>query len=118
MDEMQTIFLLYRGSNEKDSSLTPQESTVLIIVMALSLLTSVFLITMSLIQFYKYVLKVPKLSRTLSVTVFYVIALITLLTILTYAACSYNSESNLITFTIFMQMQSLAEVGIQIIAVS
>ena len=89
-----------------------QESTVLIIVMALSLMTSVFLITMSLIHFYKYVWQVSKKSRTLSVTVFYIIALITLLAILVYAACSYNSEENLITFSIFMTMQTFAEVGI------
>ena len=86
--------------------------------MGICILSATFLLIMSFIHYYTCVLKVPKQQRTLSVMAFYITAIVTLLAILSYSACSTISETNSLTFSFFTLSQAIAEAGIQIIAIS
>ena len=65
------------------------QSAVIITLMTVNLLTATCLLIICVKHFYKYVIKVPKSQRPLSVTIFYVTALITILSIIFYTACAY-----------------------------
>ena len=86
--------------------------------MTVNLFTATCLLIICIKHFYKYVLRVPKSQRPLSVTIFYVTSFITILTIIFYTACSYSSERSSNLMNIILAMAIISEVGIQSIAIS
>ena len=86
--------------------------------MTVNLLSATSLLIICIVHFYKYVIKVAKSQRPLSVTIFYVTALITILTIIFYTACSYSSERSSSLMNLVLAMAIISEVGIQSIAIS
>ena len=91
---------------------------MILIIMAICILSSVALLVFSVKHFYRYVVKIPKQQRTLTVTTFYVTAFVTLLAIMAYSAFSFRSQSTTLLLTFVFAMQAVSELGIQVIAVS
>ena len=86
--------------------------------MCVSLLVASCLLIICIRHFLKYVVGAAPGQRPLSVTIFYITSLITIFAILSYTAISYTSEKDSHTLNFVLLMAALAEVGIQIIAIS
>ena len=86
--------------------------------MATCILSSITLLVFCIRHFYRYVVKVPKQQRTLTVTTFYVTSFVTLLAIMAYSAFSFRSQRTTLLLTFVLGMQAVSELGIQVIAVS
>ena len=73
-------------------------------ILSVSMISATFLLIMCIKHYYTCVLKVPMQQRTLSVMAFYITAIVTLVAILSYSACSTISETNSITLSFFQLM--------------